>query len=203
MAGFSVVASSFHRCKTLCAFPIVHWGKQTGQHAGCWPAAYDLGTRRHKLRYATLGQNVPKSAHFVAPPLPTKSCDFAGYPKSQGVFERWERRIRSCWPVIRQLIFNAALPHSGQRRSMMEHQLPCCGEVKTTSHIPRTKIGQMEPRSQNSFQIFFHSSHAALHRAPDNAFVHILLPGNLAVTSMFIILPQYLLLKTIPLIRTN
>ena len=39
----------------------------------------------------------------------------------------------------------------------------------------------MEPRSQNFFQIFFHSSHAALHRAPDNALVHILFPGNLAV----------------------
>ena len=39
----------------------------------------------------------------------------------------------------------------------------------------------MEPRSQNFFQIFFHSRHAALHRAPDNALVHILFPGNLAV----------------------
>ena len=39
----------------------------------------------------------------------------------------------------------------------------------------------MEPRSQNFFQIFFHSSHAALHRAPDNALVNALLPGNLAV----------------------
>lgn len=100
---------------------------------------------------------------------------------SQGVFERWERRTRSCWPVIRQLIFNAALPHSGQRRSVTEHQLLCCGELKTTSHIPRTKIGQMEPHSQNFFQIFFHSSHAALHRASDNTLVHALLPGDLAV----------------------
>ena len=39
----------------------------------------------------------------------------------------------------------------------------------------------MEPRSQNFFQIFFHSSYAALHRATDNALVHILLLGNLAV----------------------
>ena len=39
----------------------------------------------------------------------------------------------------------------------------------------------MEPRSQNFFQIFFHSSYAALHRASDNALVHILLLGNLAV----------------------
>ena len=39
----------------------------------------------------------------------------------------------------------------------------------------------MEPRSQNFFQIFFHSSHAALHRTPDNAFVHALFPGNLTV----------------------
>ena len=37
-------------------------------------------TRQHKLRYATLGQNVPKSARSVVPPLPTKSCDFAGHP---------------------------------------------------------------------------------------------------------------------------
>ena len=73
----------------IIVLPVVHWeSKQASTLAGCWPAAYDLGTRRHKLRYATLGQNVPKSAHFVAPPLPTKSCDFAGYPKSQGVFER-------------------------------------------------------------------------------------------------------------------
>ena len=100
---------------------------------------------------------------------------------SQGVFERRERRTRSCWPVIRQLIFNAALPHSGQRRSVTEHQLPCCGEVKTTSHIPRTKIGQMEPHSQNFFQIFFHSNHAALHRASDNTLVHALLPSDLAI----------------------
>ena len=98
----------------IIALPVVHRGsKQASTLAGCWPVTYDLGTRRHKLRYATLGQNVPKSARFVAPPLPTKSCDFAGYPKSQGVFERRERRTRSCWPVIRQLIFNAALPHSG------------------------------------------------------------------------------------------
>ena len=39
----------------------------------------------------------------------------------------------------------------------------------------------MEPRSQNFFQIFFHSRHAALHRAPNNALVHSLLSGNLAV----------------------
>ena len=39
----------------------------------------------------------------------------------------------------------------------------------------------MEPHSQNFFQIFFHSSHAALHRAPDNALVNALLPGDLAV----------------------
>ena len=39
----------------------------------------------------------------------------------------------------------------------------------------------MEPHSQNFFQIFFHSSHAALHRASDNALVHILLLGNLAI----------------------
>ena len=55
---------------------------------------------------------------------------------SQGVFERRERRTRSCWPVIRQLVYNAALPHSGQRQSVTEHQLPCFGEVKTTSHNP-------------------------------------------------------------------
>ena len=148
------MVSSFHRCKTQCAFPVVCWGKRTGQRSERWPATYDLGTRRHKLRHATLGQNVPKSAHFVAPPLPTKSCDFAGYPKSQGVFDSWERRTRSCWPVIRQLIFNAALPHSGQRRSVTEHQLPCCGEVKTTSHIPRTKIGQMEIPLEKFFKYF-------------------------------------------------
>ena len=39
-----------------------------------------FGTRQHKLRYATLGQNVPKFARSVVPPLPTKSCDFAGHP---------------------------------------------------------------------------------------------------------------------------
>ena len=39
-----------------------------------------FGTRQHKLRYATLGQNVPKSARSVVPPLPTKSYDFAGHP---------------------------------------------------------------------------------------------------------------------------
>ena len=39
-----------------------------------------FGTRQHKLRYATLGQNVPKFARSVVPLLPTKSCDFAGHP---------------------------------------------------------------------------------------------------------------------------
>ena len=39
----------------------------------------------------------------------------------------------------------------------------------------------MEPHLQNFFQISFHSSHAALHRTPDNAFVNALLLGNLAV----------------------
>ena len=42
-------------------------------------------------------------------------------------------------------------------------------------------MGQMEPCLQNFFQIFFHSSHAALYRAPDNALVNALLPGDLAV----------------------
>ena len=39
----------------------------------------------------------------------------------------------------------------------------------------------MEPHSQNFFQIFFHSSHAALHRASDNTLVHALLPDDLAI----------------------
>ena len=166
----------------IIALPVVHRGsKQASTLAGCWPVTYDLGTRRHKLRYATLGQNVPKSARFVAPPLPTKSCDFAGYPKSQGVFERRERRTRSCWPVIRQLIFNAALPHSGQRRSVTEHQLLCCGEAKTTSHIPRTKIAQMEIPLQKFFQIFSHGCLSAFDGMADGALVNALLPGDLAV----------------------
>ena len=100
---------------------------------------------------------------------------------SQGVFERRERRTRSRWPVIRQLIFNAALPHSGQRRSVTEHQLLCCGEVKTTSHIPRTKIGQMEIPLEKFFQIFSHGRLAAFDGMADGALVYALLPGNLAV----------------------
>ena len=39
----------------------------------------------------------------------------------------------------------------------------------------------MEPHLQNFFQISFHSSHAALHRAPDNALVNALLPSDLAI----------------------
>ncbi len=100
---------------------------------------------------------------------------------SQGVFDSWERRTRSCWPVIRQLIFNAALPHSGQRRSVTEHQLPCCGEVKTTSHIPRTKIVQMEIPLEKFFQIFSHGRLAAFDGMANGALVYALLPGDLAV----------------------
>ena len=100
---------------------------------------------------------------------------------SQGVFERRERRTRSCWPVIRQLIFNAALPHSGQRRSVTEHQLLCCGEVKTTSHIPRTKIVQMEIPLEKFFQIFSHGRLAAFDGMANGALVHALLPGDLAI----------------------
>lgn len=99
----------------------------------------------------------------------------------QGVFDSWERRTRSCWPVIRQLIFNAALPHSGQRRSVTEHQLLCCGEVETTSHIPRTKIVQMEIPLEKFFQIFSHGRLAAFDGMANGALVHALLPGDLAV----------------------
>ena len=49
VAGFSVMASSFHRCKTQCALPVVRWGKQTGQRSERWPAAYDLWTKCPKV----------------------------------------------------------------------------------------------------------------------------------------------------------
>ena len=52
----------------IIALPVVHRGiKQASTLAGCWPAAYDLGTRRHKLRYATLGQNVPRCRYIKTP----------------------------------------------------------------------------------------------------------------------------------------
>ena len=52
---------------------------------------------------------------------------------------------------------------------------------ETTSHIPRTKIGQMEIPLEKFFQIFSHGRLAAFDGMANGALVYALLPGNLAV----------------------
>ena len=64
---------------SVATLAILHPGGMQKRLLGSLPKP-GFGTRQHKLRYATLGQNVPKSARSVVPPLPTKSCDFAGHP---------------------------------------------------------------------------------------------------------------------------
>ena len=43
-------------------------------------ADFPLGGRRRKLHIARFAEGQQKLAHFAAPPLPTKSVDFAGFP---------------------------------------------------------------------------------------------------------------------------
>ena len=88
-----------------------------------------FGTRRHKLRYATLGQNVPKSARSVAPPLPTKSCDFVGYPIIPEVVKAGERRKAAPRQVIGSpplTAFSAARTAApkGRHRMMPQRKAP-------------------------------------------------------------------------------
>ena len=95
-----------------------------------------FGTRQHKLRYATLGQNVPKSARSVVPPLPTKSCDFAGHPmpkviclrhRSLSLLFLFALAVRDTQQMVDIGPDRHGLPHFLLRRAVLgiERLFPC------------------------------------------------------------------------------
>ena len=87
-----------------------------------------FGTRQHKLRYATLGQNVPKFARSVVPPLPTKSCDFAGHPMPKVICLRhralsllflFALAVRDAQQMVDVGLDRHGLPHFLLRRAVL------------------------------------------------------------------------------------
>ena len=87
-----------------------------------------FGTRQHKRRYATLGQNVPKSARSVVPHLPTKSCDFAGHPMPKVICLRhcalsllflFALAVRDAQQMVNVGLDRHGLPHFLLRRAVL------------------------------------------------------------------------------------
>ena len=114
------------KCSHTCYFCIP---------AGCKNACWEnlpkpgFGTRQHKLRYATLGQNVPKFARSVVPPLPTKSCDFAGHPMPKVICLRhralsllflFALAVRNAQQMVNVGLDRHGLPHFLLRRAILD-----------------------------------------------------------------------------------
>lgn len=113
------------KCSHTCYFCIPAGCKNT-----CWGSLPKpgFGTRQHKLRYATLGQNVPKSARSVVPPLPTKSCDFAGHPMPKVICLRHRAlsllflialAVRDAQQMVNVGLDRHGLPHFLLRRAVL------------------------------------------------------------------------------------